>query len=205
MSNTRSNTTNSNPRPKKADSTASSGIKAGTKAGTKTSSGAPKKTDSEAAHRDVIAMLKDDHKKVKKAFAAFEQLHLQADPASGHALVSQICDDLDVHAALEEEFFYPSARKELDEEDLVNEAEVEHQSVKRLIADLRRMPVDDKKYAATVKVLSELVEHHVKEEEGEMFPQLEHAEIDWVALRDRMRGRRTGLEHDIKQGITRAA
>jgi hemerythrin superfamily protein len=122
-----------------------------------------------AARTDVLKMLKDDHKKAKKAFQEFERLAKQDNGDDCQALVAQTCAELALHTTLEEELFYPAIRAALREQDLVDEAEVEHACAKTLIADLQQLTPEDRTYAATFKVLGEYVQHHVKEEESEMF------------------------------------
>lgn len=145
------------------------------------------------ARSEILAALKDDHKRVKKAFRDFKKLDVNEDPARAEALVQQVLDELTVHAALEEELLYPAAREALDDEQLLDEAEVEHESMHGFIDQLRGMtPVEDK-YAARFTVLSEYVLHHVKEEEGEMFPRLEEARLEWEDLAAQMDERRAEL------------
>jgi hemerythrin superfamily protein len=145
------------------------------------------------ARSEIIEALKDDHKRVKKAFRDFKKLDVNEDPARCEELVQQVLDELTVHAALEEELLYPAAREALPEADLVDEAEVEHETMHTFIDQLRQMtPVEDK-YAARFTVLCEYVLHHVKEEEGEMFPQLEEIKLDWEDLAARMNERRAEL------------
>ncbi len=146
-----------------------------------------------AARNQILSELKDDHKRVKKAYREFQKMDSEADPQSCEALVRQVLDELTVHAQLEEELLYPAARGAIADEDLVDEAEVEHESVKTLIEQLREMSPDDEKYAARFTVLCEYVLHHVKEEEGEMFPQLERVRLDWETLSAEMTKRREEL------------
>lgn len=146
-----------------------------------------------AAREAVISMLIDDHKRVKKAFKSFEKLDSETDSEECEALVRHTCAELQIHAALEEEIFYPAAREASKEHDLFDEAEVEHMTAKQLIARLEEMNPDEDKYAAHFTVLGEYVQHHVKEEEKEMFPKLERAKIDWVALQQQMESRRQEL------------
>ncbi len=148
---------------------------------------------SSQARTAILAELKEDHKRVKKAYRDFQKLDAEADPESCEALVHQVLDDLSVHAAIEEELFYPAARGAIAEESLVDEAEVEHESVHALIEQLRGMTPQDDKYVARFTVLCEYVLHHVKEEEGEMFPLLEKARLDWEALAAEMSARRQAL------------
>jgi hemerythrin-like domain-containing protein len=152
------------------------------------------KTSTTTARDDIVEMLKDDHKRAKKAFKDFEKLDPESDAEECEALARQTCAELTLHATLEEECLYPAMRQSLDDSELVDEAEVEHQSAKDLIAKLEDMAVEDPKFAATFKVLGEYVEHHVKEEEGEMLPKFSRAkEVDWQALCDEMNSRRAEL------------
>jgi hemerythrin superfamily protein len=145
----------------------------------------------------IIDMLEADHKKVKKAFRDFEKLDPQADSAQCQSLVEQTLGDVQVHATLEEELFYPAARSCLSDQDLIDEAEVEHMTVKVLIEQLKGMTPEDEKYAAMFKVLGEYIDHHVKEEENEMFPKLGRAKLDWQRLHEDMVSRRAELEQEF--------
>jgi len=158
------------------------------------------RTSSRTAHTGraaIIEMLKADHKKVKKAFGDFEKLDAQEDSEQCQAIVEQTLGDLQVHATLEEELFYPAARSCLSDEDLIDEAEVEHMTVKVLIEQLKNMAPEDDKYAAMFKVLGEYIKHHVKEEEGELFPKLSRAKFDWDNLHGEMVSRRSELEQEF--------
>jgi hemerythrin-like domain-containing protein len=146
-----------------------------------------------AAHREIIDMLKDDHKRVLKAFREFEKMDPHADPERCQSLVSQTCSELEVHTSLEEKCFYPAARQGMREEGLIDEAEVEHGAAKRLLEELKRMGPDDEKFSATFKVLGEYVKHHVQEEEHEIFPQLSRAKLDWQHLQEDMTQQRQEL------------
>ncbi len=127
----------------------------------------------------VIEMLTSDHEKVKKLFRDGERIEDDTDQLQ--SIVDEVCDALTEHAEIEEEFFYPALR-ETDARELVAEAEVEHNSAKQLIADLQGMDADDERYRATFKVLGEYVKHHVKEEEGEIFPLARASKADFEAL-----------------------
>jgi hemerythrin-like domain-containing protein len=108
--------------------------------------------------------------------------------------VQTVCEDLRVHTMLEEEIFYPAVREAIDDEDIMNEASVEHETAKTLIEQLENMEPDDPNYYATFTVLGEYVLHHVKEEEGEMFPEAKKAEdLDLEALGEQMRQRKEEL------------
>lgn len=123
-----------------------------------------------------IEMLTDDHHQVKAMFEEYEDL--AGDDSRDDeklTLVQQICHELTVHAQIEEEVFYPAARKALDDEDLIDEAVVEHAGIKDLIEELKAMEPSDELFDAKVTVLKEYVEHHVKEEEEELFPKAKKA------------------------------
>lgn len=129
------------------------------------------------APRDAIALLKQDHRIVEKLFDEFEE----ADDDQLQAIAERVCQLLTIHAQIEEELVYPQAKEALEEEEeleLVNEANVEHQSAKDLIAKIEGMTPEDENFKATVKVLGEYVKHHVKEEENELFPKLKKTELD---------------------------
>ena len=133
---------------------------------------------------DAIALLKADHRTVEDLFAKFEK----AGDGDKQAIAEEICNDLKIHATIEEEIFYPALRGKIDD-DLLDEAYVEHDGAKVLINDILAGGEGDDFYDAKVTVLSEEIEHHVKEEEEPgkgMFAQARKAEVDLVALRDRM-------------------
>jgi hemerythrin superfamily protein len=142
-------------------------------------------TKSPAKSNDAIAMLTNDHKEVKALFKEYDKL-VEADAEEGErqALAEQICQMLTVHATVEEEIFYPAAREALgEEEDLIDEADVEHATAKDLIAQLEgSSPAEDALFDAKVKVLGEYIAHHVKEEEGEIFPKAKKGKLDAAAL-----------------------
>lgn len=139
---------------------------------------------------DAIQLLKKDHADVTALFTRFEDA---SDRDEKVEVASEICRKLTIHALCEEELLYPAAHETLDD-DLVYEAEVEHQCVKDLIARIEDADPDDGNYDAMVKVLCEYVRHHVKEEEGEMFPQLKRSDVDLAALGVALAERRTELE-----------
>jgi len=143
---------------------------------------------SKAKASGAIELLKEQHDKVKKAFKEFEKLDRE-DTETQEQLVQTVCEDLKVHTTLEEELFYPAAREAIDDEDLLNEAQVEHETAKMLIEQLENMGPDDPNFRATFTVLGEYVLHHVKEEEGEMFPEVRKTDLDLEELGGRMRAR----------------
>jgi hemerythrin superfamily protein len=132
--------------------------------------------------QDAIAMLTADHKKVKKLFAEFDKLKDAGSDEDKASIVDQICNELKIHTELEEEIFYPAVRKAIDDGDLMDEALVEHAGAKDLIAQLEDASPEDDLYDAKVTVLGEQIDHHVKEEEGDMFPKAKKAKVDTEAL-----------------------
>jgi len=140
---------------------------------------------------DAIRMLKEDHQRVGELFDRFEGTRGRAQK---ERIAAKICEELKVHAQVEEEIFYRAAREAIDDEALMNEAEVEHASAKDLIRQIEKSSSeDDPRYDALVKVLGEYIKHHVKEEEGEMFKQVRASEIDLVALGEQMQQRKREL------------
>jgi|HubBroStandDraft_1064217.scaffolds.fasta_scaffold107261_2 hypothetical protein len=148
---------------------------------------------------DAIALLKADHRKVEDLFAKFEAAK---GAVQKQALVKQICTELTVHTVIEEEIFYPACRGQTDD-DLLNEAYVEHDGAKVLIAELEASQPDEEFYDAKVKVLSEQIEHHVHEEEMRsegMFAQARAAGLDMDDLGARMAARKQTVLQEIKAG-----
>ena len=141
---------------------------------------------------DAIDLLKQDHDRVERAFKQFEKMD-RHDADACRRLIRSVCEDLKVHTALEEEVFYPALRQAIDDQDLMNEAAVEHETAKMLIEQLDNMAADDPSYYATFTVLGEYVRHHVKEEQGEMFPEAKKSKLDLAALGERMRSRKDEL------------
>jgi len=146
---------------------------------------------------DAIALLKADHRKVEGLFAKFERAK---DKRTKKALATEICTELTVHTIIEEEIFYPACQAAA-EEDLRLEAYVEHDGAKVLIAEIEGSDPDNEFYDAKVKVLSEQIKHHVKEEEkpGEgLFAQARNAELDLDALGQQIAARKEELLAQIK-------
>jgi len=144
--------------------------------------------------KDAIALLKQDHANVKAMFKEFEALGERAFAAK-KKLADKICLELTKHATAEEEIFYPAVRAASKEaEDLVDEATVEHASAKDLIAQLGDMDPHDELFDAKVKVLGEYINHHVKEEEGEMFPLAKKAGLDLQAMASEIEARKDEID-----------
>ena len=147
---------------------------------------------------DAFALLTADHRTVKGLFKEFEKLSKQDDVDEEKAqLVRQICNELTVHAQVEEEIFYPALREAIDDEDLMDEADIEHASAKDLIAQLEGMESGDDHYDARVTVLGEYVDHHVKEEEGEMFSKARKADVDAAELGAQIAERKEALKAEL--------
>ena len=152
-----------------------------------------KNVDGLPGAQDAIALLTADHREVKDMFEQFEQLGDRA-KATKEKLKEKICQALTVHTQIEEEIFYPAVRGAFkDSEDMVDEAVVEHAAAKDLIRQLQEMQPDEDLYDAKVKVLGEEIDHHVEEEEEEMFPKARKSGLDLVALGQEMAMRKQEL------------
>jgi hemerythrin superfamily protein len=151
---------------------------------------ATKKTSTPPRAPDAIALLRADHKKVSDLFDQFEK---SRSPTKKKSLVDQICQELTVHTQIEEEIFYPAVKAALKDHELVPEANVEHASVKDLIAQVRGVQPDGEMYDARVKVMSEFVKHHVKEEQTEMFPKAKKTKLDMTVLGAQLQSRKEEL------------
>lgn len=143
-----------------------------------------------AVPQDAIGLLEADHREVEALFEAYESAESDTQKAD---IAAQICLALKVHAQIEEELLYPPARDKTGDTDLVDEAIVEHQGAKTLIAQIEAMAPGQPLYDAKVKVLSEQVRHHVEEEETELFPELRETRIDLDALGAKLAARKAEL------------
>ena len=161
-----------------------------------------KKATGKQAGNDAIALLKSDHAEVHECFEDYKQL-VESDASADdrQALAEQICMLLTTHATIEEEIFYPAAREAEVEDDLLDEAEVEHASAKDLIAQIRSMTPDEELYDAKVTVLGEYIDHHVQEEEGEMFPKCKKAGMDLEGLGEELAQRKEELMAEASEEI----
>ena len=152
------------------------------------------KTSNATAAVDAVELLTKQHREVEDLFEQFEKLTDRA-KASKKKIADQICNALIMHTTIEEEILYPAVREALkDGDDMVDEAVVEHASAKDLIAQIQEMDPDDELYDAKVKVLSEMIEHHVEEEEKEMFPKTRKLKLDMEALGQEMKARQEEIE-----------
>jgi len=170
MAETKSATKAKSPSKPKATSKPKS--RAGSKTARKTQRAATRPADA-------IKLLKDDHREVKGWFKEYEALE---EDTEKQALADRICLALTVHTQIEEEIYYPATREAIDDDDLLDEAEVEHASAKQLIAEIQSMKAGDRLFDAKVTVLGEYVDHHVEEEEKEMFPESRDSDLDLKAL-----------------------
>ena len=138
-----------------------------------------------------------DHEQVNQLFEEFKELKEEGSNEEKSAVVEQICNALTVHTQLEEEIFYPAVRKAIEAADLMDEALVEHAGAKELIAQLREMDPEDDLYDAKVTVLGEQIDHHVEEEEGEMFPKAKKAKVDTAELGAKIAKRKAALLEEM--------
>ncbi|HEX5776716.1 MAG TPA: hemerythrin domain-containing protein [Caulobacteraceae bacterium] len=162
----------------------------------KSKSGGAKKSTARKTQRtgpnDAIKLLEADHRQVEKWFKEFEATNGQK---TKDKLAEQICTALKVHTQIEEELFYPASREALssEQEEMVDEAVVEHAAAKTLIAEIEAMDVGEELFDAKVKVLQEMIEHHVEEEEKEYFPAVRKTEMDLEAIGAQMAQRKEEL------------
>jgi iron-sulfur cluster repair protein YtfE (RIC family) len=139
---------------------------------------------------DALGLLIEDHERVQQLFEQYDD----ADPARKRALAHLICQELKVHAQIEEEIFYPAARNAIDDEDLVDEAVEEHAEAKQTIAELEAAGGDASSVDELVARLRAAIEHHVEEEEDELFPQVRAAGVDLMGVGERLAERKRQLK-----------
>ena len=137
----------------------------------------------------IVEMLKEDHAKVKELFEQFES----AEGRERGQIAATAIQELEVHAALEEKLIYPAIRAEIDDDDMMNEAEEEHHVVHVLIKELTKLKPSDPKFQAKFTVLGEVVKHHIEEEESEVLPKAEESDIDWQSLEEAVLKRKEAL------------
>jgi hypothetical protein len=158
---------------------------------------ATKKPAKRGAGMDAVALLKKDHEDVNAMFEEFES----ADEDRKFELAAEICQALTVHATIEEEIFYPQVREAIDAEDLMLEAEVEHDSAKYLIERIQEGEIDEVQLSAMIKVLKEYVNHHVEEEQRKMFPRVKRSDLDLQAMGTELLERKTELEGELETAL----
>lgn len=158
---------------------------------------ASKSTAKSTQAPDAIKLLKDDHREVEEWFEEFENT---SSASKKQKLANQICLALTVHAQIEEEIFYPACREAGVEDDMMDEADIEHDGAKKLIAEIEASAPGDDQYDARVKVLLEMIKHHVKEEEqrGGMFAKAKEADLDLKELGMELLQRKTELMKQMK-------
>lgn len=139
---------------------------------------------------NAVELLKHDHREVEEYFEEYEDLE---DDAKKAELSAKICQALKVHMQIEEEIFYPAARRATRDDDGLDEAVVEHAAAKRLIEEIGSMKIGDDLYDAKIQVLGEQIKHHVKEEEEELFPEVGRSAMDLKAVGKELEGRKMEL------------
>jgi hypothetical protein len=154
---------------------------------------------SRAASQDAIALLKADHREVADWFEQFEKSRSQE---KKERLAEQICQALKVHTQIEEEIFYPAFLEATGNRDIHHEAEIEHNGAKQLIAQIEEDGPSDEYFESRMKVLSEMIKHHVKEEEQPegMFAEARDSEMDLEALGEQLRQRKEELMEGSQRG-----
>ncbi len=148
------------------------------------------KPTSASKPKEAIALLRADHKHVSELFDAYEKTRSNSKKKS---LVAEICTELSVHAQIEEEIFYPAVKLALKDKELIPEATVEHATLKDLIAQVEGIEPDGEMFDAKIKVMSEYVKHHVKEEQNEIFPKAKETNLDMVELGSKLAERKSEL------------
>lgn len=143
-----------------------------------------------------IDLLEQDHREVE---AYFDELEGLKDDAAKQDLAQKICMALTVHTQIEEEIFYPQAREAIEDDDLLDEALVEHDGAKKLIAEIEEMEAGEELFDAKVKVLGEMIRHHVEEEEQELFPEVEKSDMDLQAVGQQLAQRKAELMKEMER------
>lgn len=146
--------------------------------------------DSDNKPKDATTLLRADHREVSDLFDQYEKTRAQSKKKT---LVAEICTALSIHAQVEEEIFYPAVKAAMKDHELVPEATVEHATLKELIAQVENVEPDGEMFDAKIKVLSEYVKHHVKEEQDEMFPKARKTKLDMTELGAQIAARKEEL------------
>lgn len=158
--------------------------------------GPSRKKEAQAASTNAFDLLEQDHRQVEEWFDEYDELH--DDDKRKEDLAEKICLALEVHARIEEEIFYPQARAATGDNDLIDEAVVEHATVKNLIAEIEEMEVGEDLYDAKIRVLGEMVKQHIKEEEEELFPELQSSKMDVDAVGKELAERKAELMAEMQ-------
>ena len=145
--------------------------------------------------KEATSLLRADHKLVSDLFAEYEKSRSNVRKKQ---IVSTICKELTVHAQIEEEIFYPAVKAALKDKELIPEATVEHATLKDLIAQVKDVEPDGEIFDAKIKVLSEYVKHHVKEEQNEIFPKAKESSLDLVEMGAQLAERKAELLEKYK-------
>jgi hemerythrin superfamily protein len=170
--------------------------KAGRAAGRNSSRSQSSNRNTQDAFPSSLELLEQDHREVEEWFDEYNELK-EEDNRKG-ALAEKICLALKVHAQIEEEIFYPRAREATKDNDLIDEATVEHATVKHLIVEIEGMEVGEELYDAKIRVLGEMVKHHIKEEEEELFPELVPTKMDLDAVGKELAKRKEELMAEMQ-------
>jgi hemerythrin superfamily protein len=141
--------------------------------------------------QNALKLLKQDHDKVKDIFDQFED---SEDKDEKVKLAREAIEELKIHDAIEEEIFYPKVREAMKEEEIMDEADEEHHLVRIAVAEISQMDDDDERLEAKFTVLCEMVRHHIKEEEDEMFPNIRKSDVDLAALGEELMARKEELK-----------
>ena len=148
---------------------------------------------------DAVDLLDADHIAVKKLFDEYKKLAEAEAPADERKeLADRICMELTVHAQIEEELFYPPVREATGKDDIMDEADVEHAGAKDLIAQIAGMDADESHFDAKVKVLGEMIDHHVTEEREKMFPEARKTDLDLVAMAGQLKTRKEEIQRELE-------
>jgi hemerythrin superfamily protein len=145
--------------------------------------------------KEATSLLRADHKLVNDLFAEYEKSRSNVRKKQ---IVSMICKELTVHAQIEEEIFYPAVKAALKDKELIPEATVEHATLKDLIAQVKDVDPDGEIFDAKIKVLSEYVKHHVKEEQNEIFPKAKESSLDLIEIGAQLAERKAELSEKYK-------
>jgi hemerythrin superfamily protein len=148
--------------------------------------------------KDALALLKADHEAVNELVEKYEKGKDRLDDEKKSELAHKICEELTIHARIEEEIFYPALREASDEaEDALNEAAVEHASIKSLVEQIHDDSPESEEFDAKIKVIGEYVKHHVKEEQGKIFPMAREADLDLKELGEQLAARKAELKGEM--------
>jgi hemerythrin superfamily protein len=157
--------------------------------------GGRKSRSQSGAHKDALALLRADHEMVAELVDKYQRGKNRADSDKKEQLAQRICEELTIHAQIEEEIFYPAVREASEEaESALAEAEVEHGSLKKLIEEIEGSSPDSELFDAQITVLGEYVKHHVKEEQTEIFRMAREADIDLKELGRELAARKAELK-----------